>query len=84
MSTALRVKSKEMQKCSCILFAIDVCSYRTRDEIKGVRKERDPITAFKQTILEKGLFTEEELKVQFQSILILQSQLNTGTLQSLT
>ena len=47
--------------------ACNVCSYRSRDEIKGVRKERDPIMLFKRTILDNGLATEEEIKVRFPS-----------------
>lgn len=38
-------------------------SYRTREEIQEVRQTRDPITSFKQKILEADLATEDELKV---------------------
>lgn len=37
-------------------------SYRTRDEVQGVRQTRDPITQFKEKIIEAGLVTAEELK----------------------
>jgi len=37
-------------------------SYRTRDEIQEVRQTRDPITSFKDKILNSGLVTAEELK----------------------
>lgn len=37
-------------------------SYRKRDEVEDVRKNRDPIAHFKDRILKSGLATEEELK----------------------
>ncbi|KAL1459466.1 hypothetical protein WDU94_011447 [Cyamophila willieti] len=37
-------------------------SYRTRDEIQIVRQTRDPITSFKEKILNSELATPEELK----------------------
>lgn len=37
-------------------------SYRSRDEIAEVRQKRDPITSFKDRILETGLGTADELK----------------------
>ena len=37
-------------------------SYRKRDEVDEVRKNRDPITHFKDRILKAGLAVEEELK----------------------
>eukprot|EP00249_Psilotum_nudum_P009817 c22172_g1_i2 orf=226-1437(-) len=37
-------------------------SYRTRDEIKGVRKARDPIEHLKRIILEKKIANQNELK----------------------
>lgn len=37
-------------------------SYRSRDEIAEVRQKRDPITSFKDRMLETGLATPEELK----------------------
>merc|ERR1711918_190090 len=37
-------------------------TYRSRDEISGVRKERDPIDRVKKIILEQGWATAEELK----------------------
>jgi pyruvate dehydrogenase E1 component alpha subunit len=37
-------------------------SYRTREEVQEVRKHRDPITGFKDHIINAGLVTEEELK----------------------
>lgn len=38
-------------------------SYRTRDEIQEVRQTRDPITSFREKILNNDLATAEELKV---------------------
>lgn len=37
-------------------------SYRTRDEIQGVRQSRDPINVFKEKILDSGLLTADEIK----------------------
>jgi len=37
-------------------------SYRTREEIQEVRQSRDPITSFKDKIINAGLTTAEELK----------------------
>lgn len=37
-------------------------SYRSRDEIQEVRQKRDPITSFKERIIEAGLVTADELK----------------------
>lgn len=37
-------------------------SYRSREEIQGVRQSRDPITGFKEKLLKSNLVTEEELK----------------------
>lgn len=37
-------------------------SYRTRDEVQNVRQTRDPITLFKEKIVDSGLSTAEELK----------------------
>lgn len=39
-------------------------SYRTREEIQSVRKERDPIAQFIQKIVEAGLVTDAEVKVR--------------------
>lgn len=38
-------------------------SYRTRDEVQEVRQTRDPITSFKEKILNAELVTSDELKV---------------------
>lgn len=38
-------------------------SYRTREEIQEVRQSRDPITHFKERIVEANLATADELKV---------------------
>lgn len=38
-------------------------SYRSRDEVQQVRQSRDPITQFKEKIIEAGLVTAEEIKV---------------------
>ena len=40
-------------------------SYRTREEVQDVRKSRDPITSFREKILQAKLATEEEFKVCF-------------------
>lgn len=40
-------------------------SYRTRDEIQEVRQSRDPITSFREKILNANLTTPEEIKVEF-------------------
>lgn len=37
-------------------------SYRTRDEIQEVRQTRDPITSFKEKMINTGLLSPEELK----------------------
>ncbi|MBB6642116.1 pyruvate dehydrogenase (acetyl-transferring) E1 component subunit alpha, partial [Proteus mirabilis] len=37
-------------------------TYRTRDEISGVRQERDPIERVKKLILAHDIATEKELK----------------------
>lgn len=37
-------------------------SYRSRDEIQEVRQKRDPITSFKDRMLESGLATADDLK----------------------
>ena len=37
-------------------------SYRTREEIQEVRQKRDPITSFKELIIELGLVTADEIK----------------------
>ncbi|XP_055638907.1 pyruvate dehydrogenase E1 component subunit alpha, mitochondrial-like [Toxorhynchites rutilus septentrionalis] len=37
-------------------------SYRTRDEVQEVRQSRDPITSFKDKIINAGLVTAEEIK----------------------
>lgn len=39
-------------------------SYRTRDEVQEVRAKRDPITSFKETCIENGLLTADEIKVR--------------------
>ncbi|XP_032670035.1 pyruvate dehydrogenase E1 component subunit alpha, mitochondrial-like [Odontomachus brunneus] len=36
--------------------------YRTREEIRSVQTERDPITLFNQLVIEKGLMTEKEIQ----------------------
>lgn len=41
-------------------------SYRTRDEVQEVRQTRDPITSFREKILNNNLATAEELKVSSQ------------------
>ncbi|KAJ8685807.1 hypothetical protein QAD02_021600 [Eretmocerus hayati] len=38
-------------------------SYRTREEIQEVRQTRDPLTSFKERILDSGLVTADELKL---------------------
>lgn len=41
-------------------------SYRTREEIQEVRQSRDPITSFREKILNAQLTTPEEIKVKQQ------------------
>lgn len=38
-------------------------SYRTREEIKAVQTEQDPIMLFTKLIVEKGLMTETDIEV---------------------
>jgi pyruvate dehydrogenase E1 component alpha subunit len=38
-------------------------SYRTREEIQDVRKSRDPITSFRDKLIQANLATDEEFKV---------------------
>lgn len=40
-------------------------SYRTREEIQEVRQSRDPITQFRERMIESNLATADELKVTF-------------------
>lgn len=51
-------------------------SYRTREEIQEVRQTRDPITGFKERVLNSNLVTQEEIKVNFDfdEILVLQME----------
>lgn len=37
-------------------------SYRSRDEVQGVRQTRDPINLFKERIISSGLGTADEIK----------------------
>lgn len=39
-------------------------SYRTRDEIQEVRQSRDPITSFREKIINNELATPDEIKVR--------------------
>ena len=38
-------------------------SYRTREEIQEIRQQRDPITSFRERLLNSGIATQEEFKV---------------------
>lgn len=38
-------------------------SYRTREEVQEVRQTRDPLTSFKERILNANLVTADEIKV---------------------
>jgi pyruvate dehydrogenase E1 component alpha subunit len=38
-------------------------SYRTREEVQEVRQSRDPITHFKERMIDAKLATADELKV---------------------
>ncbi len=40
-----------------------IFSYRTREEIQDVRKSRDPITSFRDRVIQANLATDEEFKV---------------------
>lgn len=44
-------------------------SYRTREEIKTMQTEQDPILLFTKLIVEKGLMTERDVEVQLLNIL---------------
>lgn len=56
-------------------------SYRTRDEVQEVRQTRDPITQFKEKIIDAGLATAEELKVSVTVSNLLQKPLKFITLR---
>ena len=43
-------------------------SYRTRDEIQETRQKRDPISGFKEKVIELGLVEQSELKVKNTSL----------------
>ena len=43
-------------------------SYRTRDEIQEVRQTRDPITSFREKIINAELVAQDELKVKFAAL----------------
>ena len=51
--------------------------YRTRDEVQLVRQTRDPITSFKEKIINSNLVTAEELKVKL-LIIISHSNYNSS------
>lgn len=38
-------------------------SYRTRDEVKEIRSKLDPITSFRDRMIDAELFTKDEVKV---------------------
>lgn len=44
-------------------------SYRTREEVQEVRQTRDPVTSFKEKIINAGLVTLDELKVNFSTLI---------------
>ena len=44
-------------------------SYRTREEIQDVRKSRDPITSFRDKLIQAKLATDEEFKVKIKFFL---------------
>lgn len=46
-------------------------SYRTREEVQEVRQKRDPVTSFKEKIIEAGFVTADEIRVSFSSLIIL-------------
>lgn len=50
-------------------------SYRTRDEIQEVRQTRDPITSFKDKIVNAGLVTPDQLKVRDKEMFLVDSKL---------
>ena len=53
------------QVCSHHAFCLSrvSSSYRTREEIQDVRKSRDPITSFRERLIQAHLATDEEFKV---------------------
>jgi pyruvate dehydrogenase E1 component alpha subunit len=40
----------------------DPAKYRTREEVEGIRSERDPIDRLRKVMIEQGLAEEEEFK----------------------
>jgi pyruvate dehydrogenase E1 component alpha subunit len=40
----------------------DPAKYRTREEVQGVREQRDPIDLFRTRIIEEGRASEDQLK----------------------
>ena len=41
----------------------DPAKYRTREEVTEVREKRDPIEHFGKKLIERGLVTEDDLKM---------------------
>lgn len=39
-------------------------SYRTREEVQSMRRGRDPIALFQKSIVDNGLCTQDEVKVE--------------------
>lgn len=40
-------------------------SYRTRDEVKEIRSNLDPISSFRDKLIEAGMVDKQEIKVRF-------------------
>ena len=38
-------------------------SYRSRDEVKDIRQNVDPISSFRDRLIEAGMFDKQEIKV---------------------
>jgi len=54
------------KRCLILISIFFYFSYRTREEIQDVRKSRDPITSFREKLVQAKLATDEEFKVNFQ------------------
>jgi hypothetical protein len=51
------------KQCLILISIFFYFSYRTREEIQDVRKSRDPITSFRDKLIQANLATDEEFKV---------------------
>lgn len=49
-------------------------SYRSREEIKLMQTEQDPITLFTKFVVQQGLLTEKEIEVVIKFFIVLSSK----------